>query len=338
MSEYVTKGGDAQHCPVCGAAVPESASVCPKCGWEFSGIEANKSSRILAAQLALLDDDYDKCQAIETFPLPNSKADLLEFVTALKPRIKNIDSPLADAYMVKYQEILEKIKVSFPEDKQLRPFVDEFDALYAAIQEQKKSDDRKYWVRDHMKLLVTAACIIVALLVGGGVLIAFRDTAANKAELCVRAVDKAISKDNLKAAKDFVIGYKKDKDEIVQAYADLLTKYLDEGMWDDAKALVEHYGQGEYTLPFNRGLYNYLLSVGDYEQAENYVNVQEKPTDDEYYAYMEDCVKLMCAAGLINPAQEFIARKAIYFVSNRSGYYSQARVKERLDKIVAAYK
>jgi hypothetical protein len=53
---------------------------------------------------------------------------------------------------------------------------------------------------------------------------------------------------------------------------------------------------------------------------------------------MEVCVKLMCAAGLITPAHEFIAKKALHFAANRSGYYSKARVEERLNKIVAAYK
>lgn len=338
MSEYQIKGGEVQHCPNCGAVVPESASVCPKCGYEFNGIEANTSSQILAAQLALLEYDEDKCQAIETFPIPNSKADLLEFVTALKPRIKNLDSPLADAYMVKYQELIEKIKVSFPKDEQLKTFADEFDGLYASIQQKKKDADRKDWLREHTRSLVIAACVVIALLVCGGVLIAFRDTAANNANRCVAAVTKAVDEDNLKSARNFVVGYKNDKDEVIEGYVTLLSKYLDEGMWEDAKSLVEYYGQGAYTQPLNHGLYNYLLSVGDYDQAETYINVESKPTDTEYYGYMEECVKLMCAAGLISPAHEFIAKKALHFAANRSGYYSKARVEERLNKIVAAYK
>ena len=295
------------------------------------------SSRILAAQLALLEYDEDKCQAIETFPIPNSKADLLEFVTALKPRIKNLDSPLADAYMVKYQELIEKIKVSFPKDEQLKTFADEFDGLSASIQQKKKDADRKDWLREHTRSLVIAACVVIALLVCGGVLIAFRDTAANNANRCVAAVTKAVDKDNLKSARNYVVGYKKDKDDVIEGYVTLLSKYLDEGMWEDAKSLVEFYGQGNYTQPLNHGLYNYLLSIGEYDQAEGYINVESKPTDTEYYGYMEECVKLMCAAGLISPAHEFIAQKALHFAANRSGYYSKARVEERLNKIIAAY-
>lgn len=338
MSEYKTKGGELQHCPHCGAVVSESAAVCPNCGYEFSEIDANMSSIILANRLAELEYDEDKCEAIETFPVPNSKVDLLEFVTALKPRVLNIDSPLADAYMTKYHELILKIKTSFPNDKQLKPYADEFPALQAEIKQKKKDEERKNWFSEHTKLIVTSIIIVIALLVTGGLLIAYRDTAANNADRCVAAVTKAVDKDNLKRARNFVVGYKNDKDEVIEGYVTLLSKYLDEGMWDDAKSLVEYYGQGAYTQPLNRGLYNYLLSVGDYNQAEEYINVEAKPSDSEYFEYMEQCVNLMCAAGLINPAEQFIARKAIHFVSNNSGNYTMPKVQERLNKIVAAYK
>lgn len=337
MSEYKKRGGDVLHCPKCGAIVPESASVCPECGHEFSEIEANSSSMLLATLLAQTDDYERQCQIIETFPLPNSKVDLLEFATALKPRIKNIDNPLADAYMVKYQELIEKIKTSFAKDQQLMRFVNEFDALYAEIEVKKKKADRQYWFSEHSKLLITSVVIVLALLIGGGVLIAFRDTAANNADRCVTAVTKAVDKDNLKKARNFLVSYKKDKDEVIEGYVTLLSKYLDEGKWEDAKSLVEYYGQGEYTKPLNKGLFNYLLSIGEYELAENYINVEEKPTDREYYTYMEECVKLMCQAGMLSEAQAFIAKKALHYAAS-SGYYSKARVQERLNKIVNQYK
>ncbi len=339
MSEYKTKGGELQHCPACGAVVPESAAVCPKCGYEFSEISANSSSVNLAILLASTDDYDQKCEFIETFPLPNSKVDLLEFATALKPRIKKVNDPLSEAYMTKYQELIEKIKVSFPNDTQLKPFVDEFDALYATIETNRKKEDRKYWFSEHSKAIITAIVIVLALLIGGGVLIAFRDTAANNADRCVAAVTKAVDKDNLKSARNFVVGYKNDKDDVIEGYVTLLGKYLDEGMWEDAKSLVEFYGQGEYTGDLNRGLFNYLLSAGEFDKAEEYINVEAKPSDKEYYDYMEECVQLMCQAGLIGPAEEFVAKKAIHFAANRSGaYYSKAKVQERLEKIIAAYK
>lgn len=240
--------------------------------------------------------------------------------------------------MTKYQEVIEKIQVSFPNDPQLKRFVDEFDGLYAAIEAKRKKAARSDWFSDHAKALIISACIIVVLLVVGGVMIAFRDTAANKAELCIKAVESSVNKDNLKAARNFIMGYKNDKDDIMESYITLLSKYFDEGKWDEAKSLVEFYGQGQYTSDLNRGLFNYLMATGEYEKAEDYINVEEKPSDKEYFEWMEESVDLMCKAGLINPAEQFIAKKALHFASNQSGYYTKDRVQARLEKIVAAYK
>lgn len=337
MSEYKKKGGEVLHCPKCGEIVPESAAVCPVCGFEFSQ-GANTSSIILANMLAAVDDDDKKCQIIETFPLPTNKADILEFVTELKPRIQNTDSYLADSYMVKYQALIEKIKANFSNDKQLMPFVQEFPALQAAIEAKKKKQNRQDWFSEHSKLIVVAVVLIIALLVGGGLMVAFRDTVANNAELCIQAVNNSVNKDNLKQARNFIMGYKHDKDDIMESYVTLLSKYFDEGKWDEAKSLVEFYGNGQYTGDLNRGLFNYLMATGEYDQAEEYINVEAKPSDEEYYAYIEEAVTLMCKAGLVNPAQEFVAKKALHFASNRAGYYAKDRVQARLQKIIDAYK
>lgn len=337
MSEYKTTGGDVLHCPACGAVVPASASVCPKCGHEFSGIEANATATGLAMALAMVEDYDAKCQIIETFPIPNSKADLLELITSMKPKIKRVDDPLAESYLVKYEELIEKIKVSFTNDKQLKPFADEYESLKATILTNRKKSDRNYWVSEHMKLLVFLGLLLIALI--GGCIWAFmnRSTKSNTPEQCSAAVEVALAKGDTKAARKHILAYERSKDEIIDCYASLLSVYLDEGNWDDAKSLVTCYGQGEYTLPLNRGLYNYLLSVNDFDQAEEYINVEETPGNEEYYEYMEDCVKQLCSAGKKDEAKAFVARKSAFFAGKRAGSYSKARVEEKLNKLIANY-
>ena len=337
MSEYKTTGGDILHCPACGAVVPASASVCPKCGHEFSGIEANATATGLAMALAMVEDYDAKCQIIETFPIPNSKADLLELITSMKPKIKRVDDILSESYLVKYEELIEKIKVSFPNDKQLKPFADEYENLKAAILAQRKSSDTKYWLSEHSKLLVFLALLIIGLIGGGIWAFMNRATKTNTPEQCSAAVEVALAKGDTKAARKTILAYERSKDEIIDCYANLLSAYLDEGNWEDAKSLVTCYGQGEYTQPLNRGLYNYLLSVSDFDQAEEYINVEETPSNQEYYEYMEDCVKQLCAAGKKDEAKAFVARKSAFFAGNRAGMYSKSRVEEKLNKLIASY-
>lgn len=181
--------------------------------------------------------------------------------------------------------------------------------------------------------------IIVGVLVIIGIIALFipSETKTNTPEICVTAVQQQVDKGNLRTARKYIRNYENAKDDIIEAYVTLLSKYLDEGKFKDAKALVEFYGQGEYTKPLNKGLYNYLIATGEYDQAEDYINVQETPTNKEYYAYMEECVKEMSQAGKKDEAKAFIAKKINFFATNTTGSYTKARVEDKLNGIIAKY-
>jgi len=181
--------------------------------------------------------------------------------------------------------------------------------------------------------------IIVSALVLIGIIALFipSETKTNTPEKCITAVQQQVDKGNLRTARKYIRNYENAKDDIIEAYVTLLSKYLDEGKFKDAKGLVEFYGSGEYTQPLNRGLYNYLIATCEYDQAEEYINVEAKPSYREYYAYMEECVKEMSQAGKKEEAKAFIAKKINYFATNTSGSYTKARVEEKLNGIIAKY-
>lgn len=156
------KFGDVRKCPACGALVPSMAAICPECGYEFSGVQASSSAQLLAKQIEQIQNEgmssktritentrrknafdstaFEQRRAIdegtttkivsliENFPIPNTKADVLDFLTSLKPKVetKGEDNsyPLRKAYLVKYQECLEKARVLFPGDQRVNYFVE----------------------------------------------------------------------------------------------------------------------------------------------------------------------------------------------------------------------
>ena len=118
------KYGDVRKCPACGAIIGAFKGNCPECGYEFANIEANLSSRKLYQALSKAYGKEKKIEIIELFPVPNTKADLLEFLTALKPRVED-RSEYASAYFKKYSECVEKAKISYADDKQFRSFLDD---------------------------------------------------------------------------------------------------------------------------------------------------------------------------------------------------------------------
>lgn len=125
------KLGGVKKCPACGALVQSFQGVCSECGYAFESVEANASSRKLSETISQIlleesqmsrhksfwDDDNTKervKQAISSFPVPNTKADLIEFIISLKQKTR--DEEYGDAYHAKYKECIEKAKFLFPND------------------------------------------------------------------------------------------------------------------------------------------------------------------------------------------------------------------------------
>lgn len=151
------KMGDVRKCPSCGAHYQAGSIYCVECGHEFTGVQASTAvarfSEMLrdiemrnASQGSLLKDTLammgfggdgrqrEIATAIQTFPIPNSKEDLLEFILFLKPkaemkskrgafdRIASMshssldESRIYEAYKEKYEECLNKAAFYIAED------------------------------------------------------------------------------------------------------------------------------------------------------------------------------------------------------------------------------
>lgn len=157
-----TQYGDVRKCPSCGSRVPALAGVCPKCGYEFSGVDANLTSKQLAETLERITREWDMkigevkernlgglmgmfdlnmdkrwdinnddkkwelqtgkynalAQAIRTTPIPNTKSDLFEFITMTQAAFLTVSTPfvIADAYHVKYNEAMIKVRSLYHKD------------------------------------------------------------------------------------------------------------------------------------------------------------------------------------------------------------------------------
>ena len=157
------KFGDVKKCPSCGAIVQRFQGACPECGYVFEGLAANSSSQRLADKIDeimketsaktegalsnkgrnFLGAFYDNAlsgqlrveqaeesarkrilEVIENFPIPNTKADLLEFIITMKTKSKS--NQFASAYFSKYTECIEKARFLFPNDKDFAPFISSY--------------------------------------------------------------------------------------------------------------------------------------------------------------------------------------------------------------------
>lgn len=98
LSSRSNKLGTTKVCPNCGANIGSFEVKCSECGHEFHNIEAVQSMERFVRNLSLIKDDKKKCELIRTFPIPNDKESLLEFLAVSAPNSKDALGILAKGF------------------------------------------------------------------------------------------------------------------------------------------------------------------------------------------------------------------------------------------------
>ena len=130
------KFGDIRKCPACGAILQSFQTSCPDCGYELKNIESVQSAQMLFEQLQAVEIRNsgnmlqgeaerqrrlnEKLTIIKTFPVPNTKEDLLELLAMAASNAYNNDGyvgPEEEVWIQKADHIYQKIIVCATNDK-----------------------------------------------------------------------------------------------------------------------------------------------------------------------------------------------------------------------------
>ena len=172
------KEGDLKKCPSCGAPVVSFATKCSSCGHEFRNIQASNSVKELSIQLqnaaerirkekenmvvtfhnAHLKNPLNIAKEIATlqesiissFPVPNTKEDILEFLSIALPEAKKKSNTmggyvldgsdgLKNAWLAKCEQVIMKAKFSMKDDKKLLEEIEFYSNQLSTAQQQNKS-------------------------------------------------------------------------------------------------------------------------------------------------------------------------------------------------------
>jgi hypothetical protein len=125
------KFGDVKKCPACGGITTSFLAKCVDCGHEFSNIEANVSIEKLFKLLSEIENtpkekfgmfENDKKEAYESdfvqkkaeiiknFPIPNTKNDILEFLTSALPHARKVKSGIGSLFSSKFLGVTDSYK------------------------------------------------------------------------------------------------------------------------------------------------------------------------------------------------------------------------------------
>ena len=162
-----SKFGIVNKCPHCGAVVEAGNVKCSDCGYSFRGIEANSSIERFSEKLNEIEDRFEGKgsilqntifelfspgtdartkaiqTAIESFPIPTTKEDLLEFTMFLKSKGKKphggtpSQANICSSYRKKYNECVDKAKVFFADDPQFKAIIPQKKGFFGSLFSKK---------------------------------------------------------------------------------------------------------------------------------------------------------------------------------------------------------
>lgn len=146
--------GNLHKCPSCGETVKSFDIACPSCGHEFRDSSASASVSAFAEKMEQLQrngrraDKDNIISHIRTFPIPNTKEDLFEFVILAGSNIREdrysdelpkYQQEISDAWKSKFEQAYRKAKLSFKGDKSFR----EIESLYREKMGEQKQAKRR---------------------------------------------------------------------------------------------------------------------------------------------------------------------------------------------------
>lgn len=187
------KEGRLHKCPNCGELINFDDVKCPSCGYEIRDREVNASVQSLFDKVLATDDLDKKIELIKTFPIPNTREDILEFMLLAKSNFdakyyatnKNIDS-VSSAWLSKIDQCYAKAKILLRDKRDL----DIVEDIYLGIHKETKSIQRSKLlmiIGGFVAIIASVICIVtfnvkgntllsllfIALLAAGIVLLVF---------------------------------------------------------------------------------------------------------------------------------------------------------------------
>ena len=319
------KMGDIKKCPACGAIISNYQATCPECGYEFSDVKANLSSQLLADKLEGARDivkklkfkndadrrrddalEEEQVRIITTFPVPTTKADLLEFITSLMPRAFNSDTDpdLRIAYENKLKECVNKAELHFKDDPMFKPLIEKVKATEKQYSDKEKKTEKK------TTIFIIGTFVLVMAIVGIGTYIEkvgpdYEGDAKDR----FSEVTEYLEDGNATEAEQVLIGYSGPDEYVSGAYEAVVNYYLNEGNYKKALALANSFDY--YSV--NAMVYKALIKAGLYDDAKTFID--KKMSADysglELETYIGDVVNDMCEKGEKEQAVRFVKKEVL---------------------------
>lgn len=167
-----SRNSPATKCPHCGAMISRLTGKCPECG----GIIYVKESSVVKDFRTKLDsiaattkDGFlstkktDKLiEAIRSYPIPNSRDDLIDIILYLKDKANNEE--LSDVCNEKINECTDKLNLMYPHDSDARRVSEKMEVRKNEIKKEERRNDRSFLINMIIFFLILGLLFFVTML------------------------------------------------------------------------------------------------------------------------------------------------------------------------------
>lgn len=170
-------------CPNCGEILNAFMLVCPVCGFEIRGAKSSSGISEFVSRLQAIEaqretpkkkrtnnngseiskTDKQKINLIRSFPIPNTKEDLLEFLILALSNINekpsgDIEKEMSNAWRTKFEQAYSKAKVSLKGTSDFQEIQSLYEQKMEKIIRAKQKDNTESWI---------IVVVLWAILLGG---------------------------------------------------------------------------------------------------------------------------------------------------------------------------
>ena len=171
--------GELHKCPNCGEVLKAFEINCPACGYEIRGSNTINSAREFALRLVDAENDEQRITLIKSFPIPNSKEDILEFMIVASTNFdatanmsgNGVMKSVSDAWLAKVEQSYQKAVLLFVNDPDFSKIQNVYDHVCSKIKASIAVEKKKNIIQMALStigLLVGLLMFLIAFIIDVG--------------------------------------------------------------------------------------------------------------------------------------------------------------------------
>ena len=177
-----------RKCPICGGVLRSFEVSCPYCGGEVAMRSASGAVKELSEKLEAADTEEKKILIIKSFPIPNTREDIFEFMMLASSSFnaelhvkKSGVEDITDAWLAKIEQCYNKALLAFTDGRDLESIEKFYSRIKADVEARrasilKKEEEKARKLRRGnltslivwLSILATVTAILATYFISGG--------------------------------------------------------------------------------------------------------------------------------------------------------------------------